>query len=81
MNPEQSLIAREEQARQQSFFQGFAHSLTARERIIYQGRMLAAEPLGLKELSEIIGVSMERVRQIEKHIFLKLQSAARNTLR
>ncbi len=81
MNPEQSLIAREEQARQQSFFQGFAHSLTARERIIYQGRMLAADPVGLKELSEIIGVSKQRVSQIEQCIFLKLQSAARRTLR
>jgi RNA polymerase sigma-32 factor len=81
MDPEQSLIAREEQARQQSFFQGFAHSLTDREQIIYHERMLAAEPKGLKELSEIIGVSMERVRQIEKAIFNKLQSAAHNTLR
>ena len=81
LSPEQSLIAREEQARQQSFFQGFAHSLTEREQIIYHDRMLADEPKGLKELSEIIGVSMERVRQIEKAIFNKLQSAAHNTLR
>jgi len=81
MNPEQELLAREEQARQQSFFQGFAHSLTEREQIIYHGRMLAAEPKGLKELSEIIGVSMERVRQIEKKIFNKLESKAASALR
>ena len=81
MNPEQEFIAREEQAREQSFFQGFAHKLTEREQTIYHERMLSDEPKGLKELSEIIGVSMERVRQIEKRIFLKLQSAAHNTLR
>jgi RNA polymerase sigma-32 factor len=81
LNPEQELIAREEQARQQSFFQGFAHSLTEREQVIYHGRMLSAEPKGLKELSEIIGVSMERVRQIEKKIFNKLESQATSALR
>ena len=52
-----------------------------REVLIYRERMLAEEPKGLKELSEIIGVSMERVRQIEKAIFNKLQSAARQQLR
>jgi RNA polymerase sigma-32 factor len=57
MNPEQEFIAREEQAREQSFFQGFAHKLTDREQIIYRERMLSDEPKGLKELSEIIGVS------------------------
>ena len=78
---EQNLIAREEREAQAAFFGDFAKNLTERENLIYRERMLAEEPKGLKELSVIIGVSMERVRQIEKRIFLKLQSAAHNKLR
>ena len=78
---EQALIAREEQQATASFFGDFAKGLKEREVLIYRERMLAEEPKGLKELSEIIGVSMERVRQIEKAIFNKLQSAARQQLR
>ena len=81
MTQEQALIAREEQQATASFFGDFAEGLKEREVLIYRERMLAEEPKGLKELSEIIGVSMERVRQIEKAIFNKLQSAARQQLR
>lgn len=81
MTQEQALIAREEQQATASFFGDFAKGLKEREVLIYRERMLAEEPKGLKELSEIIGVSMERVRQIEKAIFNKLQSAARQQLR
>ena len=81
MTQEQALIAREQQQATASFFGDFAEGLKDREVLIYRERMLAEEPKGLKELSEIIGVSMERVRQIEKAIFNKLQSAARQQLR
>ena len=40
--------------------------------------MLADEPRGLKDLADQLGVSAERVRQLEQRIFAKLQTAARN---
>ena len=80
MTAEAELISFEEQAAQAAFFTSFPTTLSEREQMIYHERMLAEEPKGLKELSEIIGVSMERVRQIEKAIFNKLQTAARSTL-
>ena len=81
MNPEQALIAWEQEQVQFAFFTSFPQRLTEREQTIYFERMLAAEPKGLKELSQALGVSMERVRQIEKRIFNKLQSAAHTALR
>lgn len=78
---EQALIAREEEQRRSAFFTSFPETLNASEQIIYHERMLAEEPKKLRELSVMIGVSMERVRQIEKAIFNKLQSAARKQLR
>ena len=78
---ESELINFEDEQAQTAFFTSFPATLSEREQIIYHERMLAEEPKGLKELSEIIGVSMERVRQIEKAIFNKLQSAARQQLR
>ena len=78
---ESELIAFEEEQTRTALFTSFPATLTDREQIIYHERMLAEEPKGLKELSGIIGVSMERVRQIEKDIFNKLQSAARKQLR
>ena len=77
---EDELISFEEERAQTAFFSQFPATLSDREQIIYHERMLSEEPKGLKELSEIIGVSMERVRQIEKAIFNKLQSAAHATL-
>ena len=78
---ESELIAFEEEQTRTALFTSFPATLSERERTIYHERMLAEEPKGLKELSAVLGVSMERVRQIEKAIFNKLQSAARKQLR
>jgi RNA polymerase sigma-32 factor len=49
--------------------------LNRRERRIFEARRLADEPLKLEELAEELGVSGERVRQIEVRAFEKVQKA------
>jgi len=49
--------------------------LNEREKHILQERRLAEEPKTLEELSQVYGVSRERVRQIEVRAFEKLQRA------
>jgi RNA polymerase sigma-32 factor len=51
--------------------------LGARERRVFQARRLAEEPSTLKELAEEFSVSSERVRQIEKGAFEKVQKAVK----
>jgi RNA polymerase sigma-32 factor len=50
-------------------------SLNEREKYILAERRLAEEPKTLEELSQVYGVSRERVRQIEVRAFEKLQKA------
>jgi RNA polymerase sigma-32 factor len=50
-------------------------ALNERERHILSERRLADEPRTLEDLSQIYGVSRERVRQIEVRAFEKLQKA------
>jgi len=50
-------------------------SLNDREKHILAERRLAEEPKTLEELSQVYGVSRERVRQIEARAFEKLQKA------
>jgi len=50
-------------------------SLNDREKHILMERRLADEPKTLEELSQVYGVSRERIRQIEVRAFEKLQGA------
>jgi RNA polymerase sigma-32 factor len=52
--------------------------LNERVRRIFEARRLADEPTSLDELSDELGVSRERVRQIEVHAFQKVQNAVKN---
>jgi RNA polymerase sigma-32 factor len=52
--------------------------LNDRERRIFEARRLADEPITLAELAEQLGVSRERVRQIEVRAFERVQKAVRN---
>ena len=51
--------------------------LNARERHIITERRLTEEPQTLEELSQVYGISRERVRQIEVRAFEKLQKSIR----
>jgi RNA polymerase sigma-32 factor len=53
--------------------------LDERERCVFKARWLAEERSTLKELAEEFCVSRERVRQIEKRAFEKVQKAVRAT--
>jgi RNA polymerase sigma-32 factor len=50
-------------------------SLNDREKHILMERRLADDPKTLEELSQVYGVSRERIRQIEVRAFEKLQAA------
>jgi RNA polymerase sigma-32 factor len=50
-------------------------SLNEREKHILAERRLADDPKTLEELSQVYGVSRERIRQIEVRAFEKLQAA------
>src|SRR5947207_1544748 len=52
--------------------------LNKRERRIFETRRLAEEQITLVELAEEIGVSRERVRQIEVSAFKKVQNAVKH---
>ena len=52
--------------------------LNKRERRIFETRRLAEERITLVELAEEIGVSRERVRQIEVGAFEKVQNAVKH---
>jgi len=49
--------------------------LDKRDRRIFEGRRLAGDPITLAELADELGVSRERVRQIEVRAFEKVQKA------
>jgi len=53
-------------------------ALNERERHILTERRLKENPVTLEELSQVYGISRERVRQIEVRAFEKLQKAIRN---
>jgi RNA polymerase sigma-32 factor len=49
----------------------FAKTLNEKERVIYERRLVAEEPMTLQELGDNFGVSRERARQLEKRIIEK----------
>jgi RNA polymerase sigma-32 factor len=55
-------------------------ALNERERRIFVARRLTDEPPTLTELADEFGVSTERVRQIERRAFNKVQGAVQNHL-
>lgn len=52
----------------------FGEMLTGKDRVIFDGRLMAEEPLTLQEIGDRYGISRERVRQIEARIKKKLKA-------
>jgi RNA polymerase sigma-32 factor len=70
------LIADDEETRvRHDLLMSAMESLNDREKHILMERRLADEPKTLEELSQVYGVSRERIRQIEVRAFEKLQAA------
>jgi RNA polymerase sigma-32 factor len=52
----------------------FGQTLSGKDRVIFDSRLMAEEPLTLQELGDRYGISRERVRQIEERIKKKLKA-------
>ncbi len=58
----------------------FRTTLTGKDALIFDKRMVAEEPLTLQELGNEFGVSRERVRQLESRIAGKLRAFLKDSL-
>lgn len=58
----------------------FRETLSGKDLIIFDRRMIAEEPVTLQELGEDFGVSRERVRQLEARISTKLRAFLQDCL-
>ena len=68
----------EELTKRRALLQDALQTLKERERHIITERRLKDDPATLEDLSQVYGISRERVRQIEVRAFEKLQKAIRN---
>jgi RNA polymerase sigma-32 factor len=75
---ETKLAAREEFDNRRKALSDAIGVLNGRDRRIFEGRRLAEDPITLAELAGELGVSSERVRQIEVRAFEKVQKAVKN---
>jgi RNA polymerase sigma-32 factor len=70
------LVAEEEEKQvRHALLNAAMESLNDREKHILAERRLADDPKTLEELSQVYGVSRERIRQIEVRAFEKLQTS------
>jgi RNA polymerase sigma-32 factor len=74
-SPEAELIETQESDVRRQALTAALSTLNARERAVFEARHLRDEPATYGELSDVHGVSRERVRQIEARAFTKVQSA------
>lgn len=76
-NAEISLMQRDEMQKRQALLDKVYSCLTEREKEILKDRRLTEPPLTLEAVASKHQISMERVRQIEHNIILKLQKQVR----
>lgn len=74
---EEKLIETDESRKQREVLEKCLQYLTPREIIILKARRLKEPPATLDQISQEIGVSKERVRQIEERAFSKLREEMR----
>ncbi len=71
------VAAKEEKSMRRHLLQGAMMCLTDRERHILTERRLKDDPATLQDLSDVYGISRERVRQIEVRAFEKVRKSVR----
>jgi RNA polymerase sigma-32 factor len=74
---EHKLVESEEASKRHDALAASLGVLNPRERRIFEARRLTDDPMTLADLSTELGVSRERVRQIESRAFEKLQHAVK----
>lgn len=72
------VAAREEYSNRHNMLVGAMKCLTDRERHILTERRLKDDPTTLQDLSDVYGISRERVRQIEVRAFEKVRKSVRS---
>ena len=72
--PEESLAEDEYRQAIKGRLRTFGEGLKDKELVVYRERLMAEEPLTLREIGERYGISRERVRQIEHRVKKKLKS-------
>lgn len=77
-NQEVATIEADELSKRRAIMQSALGKLDERERCILMQRRLTDQPIKLSELSQVYGISRERVRQIEVRAFEKLKRLMRN---
>lgn len=70
---EEIAISNQEKSRQESLFKAAFATLNEREKDILIKRQMSENSLTLEELSQIYGVSRERIRQIEENAINKIK--------
>lgn len=73
LSPEEEASSNEERDQASEVVRHALQSLSLRERFIVRERMMKDEPLTLQALGDLLGVSKERVRQLEERAKLKLR--------
>jgi RNA polymerase sigma-32 factor len=73
-SPEDEASSRERRGLARQAVKAALRHLTVRERLIVRKRLMADEPCTLQELGTRLGVSKERVRQLEERARLKLRA-------
>lgn len=74
-NPENNLVSNDFENQQITQLQHAIQSLDDRSKTIIQYRWLNDEKSTLQDLSEKFGVSLERIRQLEKNALVKMRAA------
>lgn len=75
LDPLENAIVDQESGRDGEFLVRSLSALPSRDRRIIEGRFLLDPPMPLKDLSAELGVSVERVRQLEKAALRKMSAA------
>lgn len=73
-NIEEKLAIKQEAEYRRMILEKCLNKLSEREQFIIRKRMLISEPITLNEAGEILGISRERVRQIEEVALKKLKN-------
>ncbi|MDQ6987597.1 MAG: sigma-70 family RNA polymerase sigma factor, partial [Mariprofundaceae bacterium] len=74
--PEEAVLEKNWQSHRQGVLRSAMKRLPERDRMIVERRHLADNPATLKDLSEELGISIERVRQLEARAMNRLKEYA-----